>query len=174
VAYVAKYASKGQAESGASFPAGARVHGIGGLLKQEARVVAWWKLPKSLRRGVEGSEVWRRAPGGGWVCRDGESAGEFIPPSWGLSAVDTEHKRVRLVVKSPAVPGHEEDREFGMLKARYAAAQWYDDRTAELRAFEFVTQTYDPIAWLVGSTDAGGQYRYCEFSGSEAVQALGS
>lgn len=65
VGYVAKYASK-FASKDAAFPAGARIHGSGGLTQREKAIVAWWKLPKDLRTGDEGSCQWRRAPGGGW------------------------------------------------------------------------------------------------------------
>lgn len=69
VAYVAKYASKGNDEM-AQFPKGARIFGTGGLLKSERRVVAWWNLPSFLREGDEGSVSYKRALGGGWLNRD--------------------------------------------------------------------------------------------------------
>jgi len=97
VGYVAKYASKGLDTAAAEFPKGARIHGIGGLTRLEARIVAWWKLPSAWRTGEEGSSYWRRVPGGGWRCLEGAEAGRFVAPLWGLSSVDTERKRVRLV-----------------------------------------------------------------------------
>jgi len=83
VGYVAKYASKFESKD-ATFPHGCRIHGIGGITKLEKRVVAWWKLPKDLRTGDEGSVSWSRRVGGGWVCRE---TGELKDSLWGLSAV---------------------------------------------------------------------------------------
>lgn len=103
--YLAKYASKCQGPKSTEggylhdFPKGARIHGIGGLTDYEAAVVAWWKLPKALRRGEEGSHKWRRQDGGGWRCIEGDAAGEYYDSGWGLSAINTEKKRVRLVEK---------------------------------------------------------------------------
>lgn len=98
--YLSKYASKAaKHEPGQTFPKGARIHGIGGLEGDEAAIVAWWKLPKLLRLGAEGSHQWRRRPGGGWLCIVGEAAGQFVDSQWGLSAIDAVHKRVRLVEK---------------------------------------------------------------------------
>lgn len=97
VGYVAKYASKFESKDGAEFPKGARIHGIGGLTQHEKRVVAWWKLPKDLRQGEEGSCRYQRAKGGGW--RDVDT-GEVIPSEWGLSAVGQgQFSTVRLVRK---------------------------------------------------------------------------
>lgn len=78
VGYVAKYASKFESKDG-QFPKGARLHGIGGLNTMEKRIVAWWKLPKRFRTGVEGSVVWRRIIGGGWRCLDD---GTEVKPSY--------------------------------------------------------------------------------------------
>lgn len=78
VGYVAKYASKFESKD-CEFPKGARIHGIGGLSGDEKRVVAWWKLPKDLRTGDEGSVRWSKALGGGWINRD---TGERMLPQW--------------------------------------------------------------------------------------------
>jgi len=97
VGYVAKYASKFESKGQAEFPKGLRLHGIGGLDKREKRIVAWWKLPKDMRSGEEGSCSFGRAKGGGWKNRD---TGEVIPSQWGLSAVGQgEFSSVRLVRK---------------------------------------------------------------------------
>lgn len=93
VGYVAKYASKFESKDSA-FPHGARIHGIGGIGELEKRIIAWWKLPKALRTGEEGSCAWRRAVGGGWVNVD---TGALIESEWGISAVAD--KMVRLVKK---------------------------------------------------------------------------
>lgn len=78
VGYVAKYASKFESKD-CKFPKGARIHGIGGIKKLEKRIIAWWKLPKDLRTGAEGSCVWRRALGGGWFNPETQ---EKILPKW--------------------------------------------------------------------------------------------
>jgi hypothetical protein len=112
--YLSKYVSKamvkseieqsvkvtGKKEIVPTFPKGARIHGIGGLEKYEANIIAWWKLPKMLRLGDEGSHVWRRRLGGGWVCIAGESKGLVVESEWGLSAINVVNKRVRLVRKA--------------------------------------------------------------------------
>lgn len=98
VGYVAKYASKFESKGQAEFPKGLRLHGIGGLKKSERRIVAWWKLPKDLRQGSEGSCAYRRAVGGGWLDVD---SGEVTPSQWGLASVgEGEFSMVRLVRKS--------------------------------------------------------------------------
>jgi len=100
VGYVAKYASKFESKGQAEFPKGLRLHGIGGLNKQERRVVAWWKLPKDMRHGSEGSCAFRRAVGGGWQNVD---TGEVTASLWGLAAVGQgEFSTVRLVRKPVA------------------------------------------------------------------------
>lgn len=98
VGYVAKYASKLQSKAGKDMPKGARIHGVGGLTVTEKRIVAWWKLPKDLRTGEEGSVRWTRNEGGGWINRD---TGETRESEWGMSA--TGDKTVLLVKKAPAV-----------------------------------------------------------------------
>lgn len=100
VGYVAKYASK-LASKDAAFPKGARIHGIGGITGLERRIIAWWKLPKDLRTGEEGSVAWRRAKGGGWSCQD---TGEYRPPSWGLMAIASDHGIVALAEIPPGTP----------------------------------------------------------------------
>lgn len=81
VGYVAKYASK-FASKDAAFPKSARIHGMGGLTKHEKRVVAWWKLPKDLRTGEEGSCIWRRKPGGGWFNPE---TGQVVYSEWRIT-----------------------------------------------------------------------------------------
>jgi len=97
VGYVAKYASKFESKGQAEFPKGLRLHGIGGLEKREKRIIAWWKLPKDMRAGEEGSCGFRRAKGGGWQNVDTD---EITPSQWGLAAVGQgEFSSVRLVRK---------------------------------------------------------------------------
>jgi len=81
VGYVAKYASKFESKD-CEFPKGARIHGVGGITKQEARIVNWWKLPKALRTGDEGSCRWTRSPGGGWQNKE---TGERVAPLWKIT-----------------------------------------------------------------------------------------
>lgn len=83
VGYVAKYASKLESKGG-KFPKGLRLHGIGGLIDHERNVVAWWKLPKDLRQGAEGSCRWRRAVGGGWVNPDTRVR---LLPQWDIQRI---------------------------------------------------------------------------------------
>jgi len=82
-----------------TFPKGARIHGIGGITGREAAIIAWWKLPKVLRLGDEGSHKWRRRLGGGWHCISGEAQGEIYESEWGLCGINAHDKRVRLVPK---------------------------------------------------------------------------
>lgn len=97
VGYVAKYASKFGSKD-AEFPQGARIHGTGGLTDRERRIVAWWKLPKDIRRGEEGSEVWRRAPGGGWYNPETH---ERFYSQWRLAAFHPGGKLVRIEQITP-------------------------------------------------------------------------
>lgn len=97
VGYVAKYASKFESKD-AEFPSGARIHGTGGMTQHEKRVLAWWKLPKDLRRGSEGSCVWRRAPGGGWYDIDTH---ERIYPQWQIASFSPGGGYVRLLNLPP-------------------------------------------------------------------------
>jgi len=105
--YLAKYASKAHGakdDNGKTiqFPKGARIHGIGGLTKKEAAIIAWWKLPKALRLGDEGSHKWRRKVGGGWHCIEGDAKGNVFDSGWGLVSINAVEKRVRLMEK-PAI-----------------------------------------------------------------------
>lgn len=149
VGYVAKYASKlDQKEYG--FPKGARIHGIGGVQDNEKRIIAWWKLPKFLRSGEEGSCVWRRAIGGGWICKYGNDAGMYIPSQYGLCSVAQNQDRtegyVRLV-PLPSMQGQRvpEDITQAWKEAEYEKARaWLSsqvcllelDRVAWISAFE--------------------------------------
>lgn len=96
VGYVAKYASKFESKD-ADFPKGMRLHGIGGITALEKRVVAWWKLPKDLRQGSEGSVVWRRAPGGGWLNPE---TGERRLPEWEMAGHSETWRHVEMI-RSP-------------------------------------------------------------------------
>lgn len=79
VGYLAKYASKGT--EGAKIPAGARLHGNGGLTMAGRSERSWWMCPKWIRElwGVEHRP--KRATGGGWLSR---LTGEFEPSRWRL------------------------------------------------------------------------------------------
>lgn len=89
VAYMAKYASKGDlGYCGADFvryrfPKGCRIHGRSGLDKVDRNELSWWLLPRYVRQftGIVGERI-RRATGGGWTNRD---TGEWWP-AWQLTA----------------------------------------------------------------------------------------
>ena len=148
VGYVAKYASKFESKGQAEFPKGLRLHGIGGLDKSERRIVAWWKLPKDMRQGAEGSCAFRRAVGGGWQNVD---TGEVTPSQWGLAAVGQgEFATVRLVRK-PVQAG---DR----TKSPLVVAEWLGrisresvDRREDW-AYQLAT---DRVQWICDKERAG-------------------
>lgn len=105
--YLAKYASKANGLNGHDFPRGARIHGIGGITEKEAAIIAWWKLPKALRLGDEGSHKWRRQPGGGWRCIEGDACGQFHDTGYGLVAINADKKCVRIMEKPKNLPENE-------------------------------------------------------------------
>lgn len=76
VGYISKYASKG---TEGHIPKGVRLYGVGGLSERSRMFKAWWNLPVSIRKWGEPAAKWRRAPGGGWVCR---RDGEWRPSQW--------------------------------------------------------------------------------------------
>lgn len=88
VGYLVKYASKG--DDIESFPPGLRLHGRGGLDAEQRKAIAWWLLPRYVRRVfTEVGAIVRRAPGGGWLEL---STGQWLPP-WKppeLRVVDSE------------------------------------------------------------------------------------
>lgn len=76
-AYASKYASKGY--DGAKFPKGLRLHGRGGLSRDERRTVRWWNLAKWVRDhfGAAVRDVVKII--GGYVARDD---GEWLASPW--------------------------------------------------------------------------------------------
>lgn len=76
VGYLAKYASKGTDDV---LPKGVRLYGVGGLDAPSRLVRAWWNLPVGVRRWGTPADRWRRAVGGGWVCR---ASGEWRESLW--------------------------------------------------------------------------------------------
>ena len=76
-AYASKYASKGL--DGAKFPKGLRLHGRGGLTRDERRTVRWWNLAKWVRDhfGEAVRDVVKII--GGYVARDD---GEWLASPW--------------------------------------------------------------------------------------------
>ena len=76
-AYASKYASKGY--DGAKFPKGLRLHGRGGLSRDERRTVRWWNLAKWVRDhfGEAVRDVVKII--GGYVAR---SDGEWLASPW--------------------------------------------------------------------------------------------
>jgi len=81
VGYIAKYASKGTDDV---IPKGVRLYGVGGLVAQDRLVRAWWNLPVGVRRWGFPADRWRRAAGGGWVCR---ASGEWRASLWSVQLV---------------------------------------------------------------------------------------
>ena len=79
VGYLAKYASKGDAER--MPPKGARLYGVGGLQLLSRLERAWWNLPLCVREWGTPLDRWRRATGGGWLCR---ASGEWRPSQWAV------------------------------------------------------------------------------------------
>jgi hypothetical protein len=146
--YLSKYASKALVHDDegkrVEFPRGARIHGIGGVTADEAAIIAWWKLPKDLRRGDEGSCKWRRHKGGGWVCIEGDARGEIYVCNWGLSAINVKAKQVRLVEKSSREDwdaGATFGRDWASLVAATASANYAAGQAAGAAAVASI-QTY--------------------------------
>lgn len=81
VGYLAKYASKGTDDV---LPKGVRLYGVGGLTLPSRLVRAWWNLPVTVRRWGFPADRWRRASGGGWVCR---ASGEWRESLWTVQIV---------------------------------------------------------------------------------------
>ena len=79
VGYLAKYASKGGDFH--LLPRGGRIYGIGGHSAGARVERAWWNLPVGVRRWGFPADRWRRAPGGGWVCR---ASGEWRASLWSV------------------------------------------------------------------------------------------
>lgn len=95
VGYLAKYASKGTDDV---IPKGVRLYGVGGLSVTSRLFRAWWNLPTCVRHWGSPSDRWRRASGGGWVCR---SSGEWRESLWSVSLVGG---RVFAFPRLPAMP----------------------------------------------------------------------
>lgn len=148
--YLSKYASKGDEK--AKYPKGARIHGVGGLTKMEARIVAWWKLPKDLRLGDEGSHVWRRRRGGGWVCIEGGSQGEIYVSGYGVAAINAEKMLVRLVKKQHTPEQESKDRQERQQHMQVTTDAYrefcYEVARAEMAA-EYDKRTTRRIDWII-------------------------
>jgi len=110
VGYVAKYASKGHNESGANFPKGCRIYGVGGLEGDQKDEVRWWNFPKWVRLSWPMSfrpyrndpyraPSLRRAKGGGVVNL---GTGEIVQSEWGFSGLLRygAHRLVAVVMKA--------------------------------------------------------------------------
>jgi hypothetical protein len=79
VGYLAKYASKADPESQIAMPKGARLSGVGGLVKEQRIELRWWKSPLWVREVFSSICDLGKPPGGGWVNRE---TGEFLPSPW--------------------------------------------------------------------------------------------
>jgi hypothetical protein len=101
VGYLAKYASKGDAEG--VFPKGLRLSGFGGIAPATRQERAWWMLPLYLRESSTVWEAFRRRPGGGWLSK---ATGEIRPAAFGLvSAARGRVVVVRLTAELRALRG---------------------------------------------------------------------
>lgn len=74
--YILKYTSKGDS---IEFPKGLRIHGCGGLNKDQRNERTWWLLPRWVRTLWSADQQPRRANGGGFVVR---ATGEWYPSIW--------------------------------------------------------------------------------------------
>lgn len=77
VAYLMKYASKGQNKDGFKFPKGLRVYGVGGLCEQGCDLRRWLGLPEWAKRLGGVGQLARAA--GGVVVRE---TGELLVSPW--------------------------------------------------------------------------------------------
>lgn len=81
VAYIAKYASKG--EGGPRFPKGCRIHGSAGLDRLAKRYRRWALAPGYVRKAFPMNDGMppdlTRPKGGGWLDRE---TGEFVVSPW--------------------------------------------------------------------------------------------
>ena len=87
--YILKYTSKGDS---IEFPKGLRIHGCGGLNKDQRNERTWWLLPRWVRTLWSADQQPRRANGGGFVVR---ATGEWYPSIWEVFIVG-----VRLFAQS--------------------------------------------------------------------------
>ena len=71
--YILKYTSKGDS---VEFPKGLRIHGCGGLSREQRNERTWWLLPRWVRTLWAADQRPRRAVGGGFVVRD---TGDWYP-----------------------------------------------------------------------------------------------
>ncbi len=69
VPYLMKYLSKGL--GALQLPAGARMHGCGGLGHSLRRAARWLRLPGFVQSRSDVFDNWRPSPGGGWSDPDG-------------------------------------------------------------------------------------------------------
>ncbi|MNQ80233.1 hypothetical protein D3C85_952010 [compost metagenome] len=95
VGYISKYASKG---ADGHLPKGVRLYGVGGLSAKSRLFRAWWNLPVGVRKWGEPAAMWRRAPGGGWVCR---RSGEWRASLWRVELI---LGRVYAIRRPPPMP----------------------------------------------------------------------
>lgn len=78
ISYIAKYASKTTSDQAAAYPAGARMHGHGGLDPEGRRHVRYWMAPFWVRDALTGRADIRKVSGG-YADR---LTGEFLPSPW--------------------------------------------------------------------------------------------
>ncbi|THD06467.1 rolling circle replication-associated protein [Rhodanobacter lindaniclasticus] len=78
IGYLMKYASKATAASAASYPAGCRMFGVGGLDKSGREEVRYWRAPMWVRDAMPGTADIRKTVGG-YVDAH---TGEFLRSPW--------------------------------------------------------------------------------------------
>lgn len=79
VAYLMKYASKVEQKNVGNFPYGARIHGMGGMDKTGRSIRRWVLWPSYVQKNADVSDVFRPAPGGGFVNAE---TGELLRSDW--------------------------------------------------------------------------------------------
>lgn len=99
VGYLAKYASKGA--TALAMPAGARLHGGGGLEPQSRAERSWWMLPQWVRSQVKPEDRTTKVTGG-FLAR---ASGEFFASPWQIVGRCPEWSWVRLAAISPLPNG---------------------------------------------------------------------
>lgn len=83
VAYMAKYASKFNAEQAKHVPKGARLYGVCGATTEGKRVIRWWRAPMFARDAFGGAADIRKVAGG-YVNR---VTGEFLASEWKVTVL---------------------------------------------------------------------------------------
>lgn len=104
VGYLAKYASKGVAAAAdpcaPAFPKGARIHGCGGLDREDRQQRTWWLSPAWVREIWGPEDIARPARGGGYASK---ATGEWAPSPW-LVTFHNGQVIIRPRCPAPSIP----------------------------------------------------------------------